>query len=78
MDAFLARYAAELADQPRNALTAFWRSFNDEDGVRAAAAWPAFRAAVETLASHGRHWAATLAALPSLTAGLVGFARRRL
>lgn len=78
MEAFLTRYAADLPREPRAALTEFWHAFNDEDGVCAAAAWPAFRAVVEPLADHGRHWAGTLAALPELTAGLVAFARRRL
>jgi uncharacterized repeat protein (TIGR03837 family) len=78
MDAFLARYAAELPIRPGNALTAFWRAFNDEDGIGAVTAWPAFRDAIDTLGSHGRRWAIALAALPELTAGLVAFSRRRL
>ena len=78
MDAFLARYGADLASGPRDALAAFWNAFNDEDGAGAVGAWPAFRAAVDALAAHGERWAATLAALPELTAGLVAFARRRL
>ena len=78
MDAFLTRYAAELPTGPRDALTAFWRTFNDEDGIGTFAAWPAFRDAVDALGSHGRCWAGALAELPELTSGLVEFAHRRL
>lgn len=78
LDAFLARYAAELPDEARGAVATFWGAFNDEDGQAAAAAWPWFRAHIDALASHGRHWSRTLAELPELTAGLVEFARRRL
>jgi len=42
------------------------------------AAWPAFRAAFDTLGGHGRAWGETLAGLPELTAGLVTFAGRQL
>ncbi|HEX6138277.1 MAG TPA: elongation factor P maturation arginine rhamnosyltransferase EarP [Casimicrobiaceae bacterium] len=78
LDAFLARYAADLDAAANQALTAFWQAFNDEDGVRAAAAWPAFRAAFDALGAHGGRWADQLAALPELAAGLVAFAARRL
>jgi uncharacterized repeat protein (TIGR03837 family) len=78
MDAFLARYAVDVAPDARHALTSFWVAFNDEHGASAAAAWPAFRTALGALARHARRWTASLAALPELTAGLVEFARRRL
>ena len=78
LDAFLARYAAGLDPPPQRALTRFWQSFNAEDGVGAAAAWPDFRGALAALAEHGRRWSGELAALPELTAGLVEFARGRL
>ena len=78
LDAFLARYRAELPARAASAVTAFWNAFNDEDGQATVAAWPAFRAAFDTLGGHGRRWSSTLAALPELTAGLVAFAGRRL
>jgi uncharacterized repeat protein (TIGR03837 family) len=78
MSAFLARYAAELPGAARAAVADFWNAFNDEDGERAAAAWPAFRAAFGPLESHGRLWARALAALPDLASGLVNFARHKL
>jgi uncharacterized repeat protein (TIGR03837 family) len=78
LDAFLARYTAELPSRASIAVTTFWNAFNDEDGQAAVAAWPAFRAAFDTLAGHGRRWSATLAALPELTAGLATLAARRL
>jgi len=78
MEAFLARYAAELPARATTAVTEFWNAFSDEDGPAVVAAWPAFRGALETLDAHGRRWAATLTALPELTAGLVTFATRQL
>ena len=78
LDAFLARYAAELPARERQAVTAFWNAFNDEDGAASVAAWPAFRNAVDALNGHGRRWATTLAGLPELTAGLVALAERQL
>lgn len=78
LDAFVARYAAELTDEPLRALTGFWNAFNDEDGQACADAWPAFRAAIDALAAHGRRWSEALAQLPEMTAGLLEFARRRL
>jgi uncharacterized repeat protein (TIGR03837 family) len=78
LEAFLARYAAELPDASRTALGSFWRAFNEEDGVAAAAGWPAFRDAFGPIEAHGLRWAGQLAALPELTEGLVEFTRRRL
>lgn len=78
LDAFLARYIAELPSRASTAVTSFSNAFNDEDGPAAVAAWPPFRASFDTLGGHGRRWAGTLAALPELTTGLVSFAARRL
>jgi uncharacterized repeat protein (TIGR03837 family) len=78
LDAFLTRFCAELATGVRDAVHTFWRAFNAEDGATAAKSWPALRSAQRALEIHGRHWAATLAGLPELTAGLVEFARRQL
>jgi uncharacterized repeat protein (TIGR03837 family) len=78
LDAFLARYVAELPEAVDAALTAFWRAFNDEDAAHAADGWPAFRTVLGPLADHGRRWANALVALPELTAGLVAFADSRL
>jgi uncharacterized repeat protein (TIGR03837 family) len=78
LDAFVARYAADLASAPRSAFVAFSDAFNAEDGPAAAAAWPAFRATVAEIEAHGRRWSDALLELPELTAGLVRFARGRL
>ncbi len=78
LEAFLDRYAADLAGRELGALRGFWRAFEAGEGVAAAAAWPAFRAALGALADHGQHWARQLAALPDLAAGLVEYARHRL
>ena len=78
LDAFLARYAATLAPEPREATTSFWQAWSGEDGEATAAAWPAFRASLSALEEHGERWARDLAALPEMTAGLVRFARSRL
>lgn len=77
-DAFLARYAVALPAEASAPLLAFWRAFSDENGVGAAAAWPAFRSVIDLIEAHGRRWAGELAALPEMTAGLVEFAQRRL
>ena len=78
LDAFVARYAADLAPAPRSAFVAFSDAFNAEDGAGTATAWPALRAAIGELEAHGKRWAKSLEALPELTAGLVRFARARL
>jgi len=78
LDAFLARYADALPAPTSAAVETFWRAFNDEDGVAAVDAWPAFRDALAPLAAHGRGWAAHLATLPELGSSLVRFARDRL
>ena len=78
LDEFARRFEVGLEVDAANALNAFWRAFNDGDGVASAAAWPAFRAAFPTLREHGARWAARLAALPDLASGLVQFCRNRL
>jgi uncharacterized repeat protein (TIGR03837 family) len=78
LDAFVARYGADLPRAPGSAFVAFSDAFNAEDGAAAAAAGPAFRAAIPALEAHGRRWSDALRQLPELTAGLVRFARGRL
>jgi uncharacterized repeat protein (TIGR03837 family) len=78
LDAFLTRYCGDLGTDARRAVHAFSHAFNVEDGAAAARAWPAFRSAHNELDIHARRWAAALAKLPELTAGLVDFARHRL
>jgi len=78
LDAFLTRYCADLCSDAHRAIDAFSHAFNVEDGAGAAGAWPAFRSANNELVIHGRRWAAALAELPELTAGLVDFATHRL
>ncbi|HKU86690.1 MAG TPA: elongation factor P maturation arginine rhamnosyltransferase EarP [Casimicrobiaceae bacterium] len=77
LDAFVARYAAEMPPAARSAFVAFSDAFNAEDGPAAAGAWPAFRAAIGELEAHGNRWSDALLELPELTAGLVRFARGR-
>ena len=78
LDAFVARYAADLPRAPRAAFVAFSDAFNAEDGPAAAAAWPAFRAAIAALEAHGRRWSDALQEVPELTGGLVRFVRGQL
>jgi uncharacterized repeat protein (TIGR03837 family) len=78
LDAFLTRYCTDLGSDIGRAVDAFSHAFNVEDGAAAARAWPAFRSAKNELEIHGRRWAAALAELPELTAGLVDFAADRL
>lgn len=78
LEAFLARYAPDASDAAQRALRELSAAFNREDGLRAALAWPAFRAALPALAGHARRWSATLAELPDLATGLVAFARAHL
>ncbi len=77
LDAFLARYLdpapAAVADSTR----ALWIAFDREDAAAAAAAWPAFAAALPVAATHARAWAERLAALPEQAGALVEFAKKR-
>ena len=78
LDAFIDRYAHGLGQSAQAPLRAFWQAFNDEDGPAAAAAWPAFRAALPALEAHARGWADALATLPDLATGMVEMNQRRL
>ena len=76
LDAFLTRFCAELATdasrcRPRaSGMRSMQKTVRQRRrrGRRCAAH-------MRALEVHGRHWAATLATLPELTAGLVDFAR---
>ncbi len=76
LDAFLARYGAEL-ETDRQDVDPFWRRFVDEDSA-CVDAWPTFRAALTRLRQHGRRWAESLSQLPELADSLVEFTSRRL
>ena len=76
--AFLDRYAADVAQDTRARLVAFWLAFNDGNGPATAAAWPALRDALPVLRGHASAWAARLAAQPDLATQLVDFARSKL
>lgn len=78
LDAFVDRYGHGLGQSAQAPLHAFWEAFNDEDGPAAAAAWPAFRAALPALEAHARGWADALATLPDLATGMVEMNQRRL
>ena len=78
LDAFVDRYGHGLGQSAKAPLHAFWEAFNDEDGPAAAAAWPAFRAALPALEAHARGWADALATLPDLATGMVEVDQRRL
>ena len=78
LDAFLARYCADLPPGQRTAVESTWRAFDDEDGVTLADAWPSFRRSIDALAAHGGRWARSLAEQSDLASALVAFARGRL
>ena len=72
LDAFVDRYVEGLAPKPAATLRRFWRAWNgapDEGPIDAA--WLEFAAARPHLEPHASAWAAQLAALPELAAGLV-------
>jgi uncharacterized repeat protein (TIGR03837 family) len=72
LDAFVDRYAAGLAAEPAAALRRFWRAWNGaSDAGPIDAAWLDFAAARPHLETRADAWAAELATLPDLTAGLV-------
>ena len=76
LDAFVDRYAAGLAPAAAGALSRFWQAWNRHpDAGPVGAGWPEFARARPDLADHGPAWAAHLAALPELAAGLVKAAR---
>ena len=76
LDAFLDRYAAGLAPAPAAALRRFWRAWNGApQAPPIGAAWLEFAAERPHLDAHAEAWAAQLAALPELAAGLVQAAK---
>ncbi len=76
--AFLDRHTAGLDPDAARALQRFWTAWNAAgeacaDGSALVAAWPAFAAALPTLAVHARRWCETLAAQPDLSTRLTEF-----
>ncbi len=72
LDAFIDRYSLGLALEPAAALRRFWRAWNGAPDAGAIdTAWKDFLAAHAHLEAHGDAWAAQLASVPDLTAGLV-------
>ena len=72
LDAFVDRHVADLAPEPAAALRRFWHAWNGApDAVPVDAAWRDFAIARSPLAVHAEAWAAKLATLPDLAAGLV-------
>lgn len=76
LQAFLARYREGLDPAIGAALSDFWLAWNKEEG--AAAAWPAFRAALPALKAHAAAWAGQLLAGGDLAARLVQFCKLKL
>ena len=76
LDAFLDRYGRNLPTGIRAAVVAFWHGWNGRGD--AAAAWPAFRAALPTLEAHSASWAAEIAASGDLAGNLVKFCLNRI
>ena len=78
LDAFVDRYAAGLDPESATALRRFWRAWNGApDAGPIDAAWLDFAAVRPQLERQAEQWAAQLAALPDLAAGLVKAARIR-
>jgi len=76
LDAFMDRYAVGLDADAAAAVRRFWRAWNGADGAGPiGAAWREFAPARHAIGRHSRAWAAHLASLPELGAGLVGAAR---
>ncbi|MFN3985571.1 MAG: elongation factor P maturation arginine rhamnosyltransferase EarP [Rhodocyclaceae bacterium] len=71
LDAFLARYGAQLEGGDGEALAAFWRAWNGRGDP--AACWPAMDAALPRLARHARQWCEQLAEHTDLCTNLVEF-----
>ena len=74
LDAFFARYGADLAPETTVA-SAFSRAWNE--GGDAASPWPAFASALPALEAHARRWADGLAQQSDLATALVTFAEDR-
>ncbi|MBY4896326.1 elongation factor P maturation arginine rhamnosyltransferase EarP [Cupriavidus sp. AU9028] len=91
LDAFLALYLQTLRDAGvAQALQTFWRAWNGfspgasaaegdsrNDSTAAAAAWPAFRAALPALTRAAARWEQGVAGLGDLAANLVAFCETR-
>ena len=76
LDAFVDRYTAGLASAADGAVRRFWQAWNRRPHADpVGTAWVEFARIRPDLLEHGRAWAAHLAALPELTAGLVKAAR---
>jgi uncharacterized repeat protein (TIGR03837 family) len=76
LDAFIDRYTAGLRADAGATVRRFWHAWNGCDGAGPmAAAWRDFVAARREIGRHARDWAAQLASLPELGAGLVNAAR---
>ena len=72
LEAFMNRYTAGLDDHAAAIVRQFWRAWNGADGAGAIGpAWQELAAARRTVERHSRTWAAHLASLPELGAGLV-------
>jgi uncharacterized repeat protein (TIGR03837 family) len=77
LDAFLDRYLEGVPADAAGAMRDFHHAFDRGDGVAAADAWPALRAALPALSAHAAQWCRELATLPELSASLVEFAETR-
>lgn len=71
LEAFLDRHCVGLGESAATALRAFWQAWNGNGD--AAAAWPAFAAALPEIAAHARDWSRRQAAMPDLATKLVLF-----
>jgi uncharacterized repeat protein (TIGR03837 family) len=71
LGAFLARYTAGMDRAHAARLTAFWEAWNRSDSL--ARAWPAFEAALASIAPHAEDWTARLASRPDLATRLADF-----
>ncbi|AYH41816.1 elongation factor P maturation arginine rhamnosyltransferase EarP [Azoarcus sp. DN11] len=71
LEAFVARFVAGLDGEAAAALRAFWQAWNGEGD--AAAAWPAFEAALPGLAPHAHRWSDELAHFQDLASTLMQF-----
>ncbi|MDR0735240.1 MAG: elongation factor P maturation arginine rhamnosyltransferase EarP [Zoogloeaceae bacterium] len=76
LTAFLQRYAADLPEQARATLAAFWREWNGA-GAAISRLWPELRGQLELLARHGKNWRAHLLAQDDLASALVKFCATR-
>jgi len=78
LDALLTRFDAGLDPVTVRDRRAFWLAWNSGLPEAAAAAWPAFRAALPALQAHARARAAALSRQIDLAKGLVTFCENRL